>query len=119
MITVAITAMSAIAPVTMAVLYVFIDSVPFCLPYEVRAAEFMISHQGIVETGVVVVTVVSETGGSVTGADVSEDVVTGSAGFITGTVAVVCAAVVCGGAAVTVSGADEAVETVVTAGAVV
>ena len=54
-----------------------------------RAAEFMISHQGIVETGVVVVTVVSETGGSVTGADVSEGVVTGSAGFIAGTVAVV------------------------------
>ena len=49
----------------------------------------MISHQGIVETGVVVVTVVSETGGSVTGADVSEGVVTGSAGFIAGTVAVV------------------------------
>lgn len=79
----------------------------------------MISHQGIVETGVVVVTVVSETGGSVTGADVSEGVVTGSAGFMAGTVEVVCAAVVCDVAAVTVSGADEAVETVVAAGAVV
>lgn len=79
----------------------------------------MISHQGIVETGVVVVTVVSETGGSVTGADVSEGVVTGSAGFMAGTVEAVCAAVVCDVAAVTVSGADEAVETVVTAGAVV
>lgn len=89
------------------------------MPYEVRAAEFIISHQGIVETGVVVVTVVSETGGSVTGADVSEGVVTGSAGFIAGTVEVVCATVVCDVAAVTVSGADEVVETVVTAGAVV
>lgn len=71
------------------------------------------------ETGVVEVTVVSETGGSVTGAVVSEDAVTGSAGFITGTDAAVCAAVVCDGAAVTVSDADEVTETVVTAGAVV
>ena len=59
-----------------------------------RAAEFIISHQGIVETGVVVVTVVSETGSSVTGADVSEGVVTGAAGFMAGTVEAVCAAVV-------------------------
>ena len=44
---------------------------------------------------------------------------TGSAGFIAGTVEVVCAAVICDVAAVTVSVADEAVETVVTAGAVV
>jgi hypothetical protein len=52
----------------------------------------MISHQGTVEAGVVV-TVVSETGGSVvdsvTGAAVSDGVVTVSAGAITGIVAVV------------------------------
>lgn len=60
----------------------------------------MISHQGIVETGVVV----SETVGSVTGGAVSEtdDPVTGAAGFMAGIDAVVCCDVSVG-AAVTVS----------------
>ena len=67
--------------------------------YEVRAAELMISHHGIVEAGTVVPV---GAGSDVTGSELSKDVttdgtvVTGAAGFITG-MEVVCSSAAVGG----------------------